>query len=416
MLLITISELGSKPIIIRTIAREPTQSKDIVINGSKLRLITIIVIVLIYLIYNHFLGSLSLGQLWLLGTYTLVNSIFYLIEDIFLGHQKMYYPSLIKSGINLLYFLIVILLPISLFTIDILLLSYVFVSTIQTILYYYLLKKEKLLIGKTSNFIYSSKNLIIKSWPYLALMLLSLPMLHMANNFLDINSSKEEVGYFNLAKKLMGPVQLIITFSLTAIFPNISAMFIKDTEKFKMLISKGIHIFIGLTALFCFSFTLFSHDIVLLVFSDKYLPAIKVVQLQVWFLFLNGINHFIVIVFGAANREKQIYKLALVNLIISAPFLYYGSLYGALGISYGFIASFAIFEFYIWYQFKRKINLSISHEKITWLISIFLFSISYFMSNTPLYQKAILVIVFGGLYSRFLFKSFNSLTTYKVEK
>jgi O-antigen/teichoic acid export membrane protein len=413
MLLITISELGTKSIIIRTIARQQDQTKDIVVNGIKLRLVTMTGAMLMYFVYNHFLGTLQNSQIFLLGAYALATSMFYLLEHVFIGYQKMYYPSLIKSGINLAYLLIVVFLPTSLFSIDILLISYIIITFIQSLWYYFLLKKEKLIIGQVKSFLSSSRQLITESWPYFALMLLSLPILHFANNFLDINSTKEEVGYYNLAKKLMGPVQLVISFSLTAIFPNISAMFLDNRERFNTLVSSGMRLFIGLTSMFCFAFSMFSEDIILFIFSEKYLPAIQVIQLQVWFLFLNGVSHFITVIFGASNQEKQITKLALVNLIISAPFLYYGSLYGAIGISYGFIISSVIFTFYVWYQFKKQINIQLSSEKLIWLLSAVLFFISYFLSSAPFYQKAILTAVICGAYIRFAYKNLKSLSTQK---
>jgi O-antigen/teichoic acid export membrane protein len=411
MLLITISELGTKSIIIRTIARQQDRTKDIVVNGIKLRVVTMIGAMLLYFVYNYFLGTLETSHILLLGSYALATSMFYLFEHVFIGYQKMYFPSLIKSGVNLAYLLIVLLLPASLLSIDILLISYIFITVIQSAWFYLLLKKENLIVGQAKSFIESSRELITESWPYFALMLLSLPILHFANNFLDINSSKEEVGYYNLAKKLMGPVQLVITFSLTAIFPNISAMFIENRQRFNNLISNGMGLFIGLTSMFCFAFSMFSEDIILLVFSEKYLPAIKVIQLQVWFLFLNGVSHFITVVFGASNQEKQISKLALVNLLISAPFLYYGSLFGAIGISYGFIISAVIFTFYIWYQFKTQLKINISNEKLTWLLSASLFAISYFMTSGPFYQKAILTVGICGAYMGFAYKKLKSLSS-----
>ena len=414
MLLLAVSELGTKSIIIRAIARQPSQTKDLIVNGIKLRLLTMIVTLLMYFAYNHFLGTLDTNQILLLGGYALATSLFFLLENVFIGHQKMLYPSLIKIGVNFLYLITVILLPTSLFSIEILVLSYICITIIQALSYYLLLEKENLIIGEITPFASSTKQLITDSWPYFALMLLSLPVLHFANNFLDINSSKEEVGYYNLAKKLMGPVQLVITFSMTAIFPNISAMFLDNRSKFRNLVSNGMGLFIGLTSLFCFCFTMFSQDIILLIFSEKYLPATKVIQIQVWFLFLNGVNHFITIIFGASNREKQISKLALVNLLIAAPFLYYGSFYGALGISYGFIISSVMFTFYIWYQFKNELNIQISNEKLTWLMSMFLFVISYFMSDAPFYQKAILTTGFGGAYIGYAYKKIKSLILKKT--
>jgi O-antigen/teichoic acid export membrane protein len=409
MLLLAISELGTKSIIIRAIARQPDQTKDIIVNGIKLRLLSMAVSLLLYFVYNHFLGNLNATQILLLGGYALATSLYYLLEHVFIGYQRMLYPSIIKTGVNLLYLITVLVLPISLFSIEILVGSYIVITLIQVISYYLLLQKENLIIGEITSFLTSTRQLIFDSWPYFALMLLSLPILHFANNFLDINSTKEEVGYYNLAKKLMGPVQIVITFSLTAIFPNISAMFTENRRKFRNLISNGMSLFIGLTALFCFCFALFSKDIILFIFSEKYLPATEVIQMQVWFLFLNGVSHFITVIFGAANREKQISKLAMINLIISAPLLYYGSFYGAVGISYGFILSSIIFTIYIWYQFKSNLKINISNEKMTWLLSICLFVVSYFMSGAPMYQKAFLTILFGSAYVGFAYKKIKSL-------
>ncbi len=410
MLLITVGELGTKAIIIRSIARNPENTMDLVVNGTKLRIITFIVTLVAYLGYNELLGSLTMLQIGLLAFYVIVNSIFYLFEHVFLGHQKMYYPSIIKSFISFLYFAVVFLIPESLFSVEVLVFSYVCLHVIQTSLFYYLLKREDLLIGKAGNFIESSKTLVLESWPYMALMFLTLPMLHMANNFLDINSTKDEVGYFNLAKKLMGPVQLVISFSLTAIFPNISAMFINDNKRFKNLIYQGFHIFIGLTAFAAFSFTLFSEDIVLFIFSDKYIPATTVIQLQVWYVFLNGVNYFITVVLGASNLEKEIYKFAIVNLLISAPFLYFGSLYGAIGISYGFVISFAIFGVYLWYRFRKLVEIRIKHEIKTWVISLILFLLSYFvMHDFNLFYKILCFIPISAGLLGFIYFSFKKI-------
>src|SRR5215510_11952955 len=57
-LLTTIGDLGVRSINMRTVAREPEKTKDLVVNGTKLRTIVLLISFLLYLVYNHFLGSL----------------------------------------------------------------------------------------------------------------------------------------------------------------------------------------------------------------------------------------------------------------------------------------------------------------------------------------------------------------------
>ena len=53
LLLHSISDLGIKAIIIRTIARNPEKTKDLVYNGLKLRTVALILLMLIYIVYNY---------------------------------------------------------------------------------------------------------------------------------------------------------------------------------------------------------------------------------------------------------------------------------------------------------------------------------------------------------------------------
>ncbi|WP_194774699.1 oligosaccharide flippase family protein [Pararhodonellum marinum] len=412
MLVYTLSDLGVKAVTIRGIARNPLHTNDYVVNGAKIRLIALFAVVLLYLVYNNFLGQLSLLQILLLTALGLIHSTFYLFEYVFLGYQKMLVPSLIKIGHSSLWFLIVVILPKEYFTVELLLVLFIISNLIQSVILLVVLKKDGLLQGKTLNFFSSSKALLSESWPYIALMLLTLPYSYFSNNLLDINSNRDEIAYFNLAKKLMGPVQIIITFSITAIFPNISAMFEQNYAKFKGLISDGTYLFILLIALFSFLFTMFSKEAVELLFEEKYYPAILVIQLQVWFVFFNGINHLIATILGAANLEKYIFKLAVVNFVVSVPMLYYGSKFGAMGISYAYVLSFALYEIYLWIQFKNLVNIKIKNDILVWILALIMFFISYFISQElNLFVKSLIsIFMVGILYFLFFKKStFNFL-------
>jgi len=395
MLFHAISDLGIKSTTIRAIARDSENTNNYIVNGAILRLLTLLLFFIIYGTYNNFLGSLDNTGLSLVFIYGMVYSFFYLLEYVFLGYQKMLYPSIIKILHSSVWFLIIMFLPQSYFSVNSLLGIFLVISFFQVILLFVKVRKEQFLKGKVTNFIKGSKEMLLESWPYITLMFLNLPFSHFANNFLDINSSSEEIGFFNLSKKLLGPVEIIITFSLTALFPNISQMFVKDKDKFLDLVKKGVVAFVLGIGILSFIFSLFSKEAILLLFSEQYLSTIKVVQLQVWFTFFHGINHLIAIIFGASNFEKKLFHLSLINCIISTPMLFIGSYYGAIGLSYGFVISFAIFEIYVWMQLKKTLNIQFKDDLKIWSIIVILFSISFFLPfDTPISLKFIIALVF----------------------
>src|SRR5690606_26179434 len=53
LLLLKIGDLGNRNIVIRTIARDPTQTNDLLVNGAILRVIALFILFVFYFIYNQ---------------------------------------------------------------------------------------------------------------------------------------------------------------------------------------------------------------------------------------------------------------------------------------------------------------------------------------------------------------------------
>jgi O-antigen/teichoic acid export membrane protein len=150
-----------------------------------------------------------------------------------------------------------------------------------------------------------------------------------------------------------------------------------DQEKFKRIINQTTKLFFLMALVLCFLYTSFAEDIVKLFFNTKYYAIIKISQMQVWYVFLMGINSLIGTIWGATNNEKMLVKSSIINVIIAFPILYFSSKYGALGLSYGYVLSFAIFEIYLWIDFKKSINIKIDNDLLMWLAFAILFLLSY---------------------------------------
>jgi O-antigen/teichoic acid export membrane protein len=388
-----IGDLGMRNVIIRAIARDPKRTNDLIYNGLLLRIIASIALMLLYLIYNYFFGSLNVLQISVLFLFAVTSIVSNLFENVFLGQQKMLIPSIFNLGFNIIWAIIIFVLPISNFTVILLLIIQLLIGFVKSGLLFGLMKKHEMFVGNINKFYDSSIIILKESWPYFSQMLLLLPVMYLSNNFLDINSTKTEIGYFNLSQKLLGPVTMVIGMGLSAVFPNLSSLWSKDSSRFYLIISNGFK-YIFLSALMLtFLFTIFANEIVLLLFTEEYLPAVKVCQLQVWYVFLMGINSFIGTIWGAENKEKLILKTSIVNALIATPLLFIGSRYGALGLSYGYVVSFSLFEIYLWYLFQKKLKIKIQYALWYWSLAIILFIISYIISkNMPIVYKLTLVI------------------------
>jgi O-antigen/teichoic acid export membrane protein len=411
-----VGDLGMRKIIIRAISRDISRTNDLIYNGLKLRVLASIFLIFIYLTYNYFLGSLNNVQISILFLFSITGIFSNLFENAFLGQQKMLLPSLFNMGFSILWAIIIFTLPSVYFSVIILLSIQLVNGAAKSGILYTIMLKQRILVGQVNNFFTSSKVILKESWPYFLLFLVMLPTVYLTNNFLDINSTKAEIGYFNLSQKLMGPVSLVISIALTAIFPNFSSLWVNDEKKFYQIISVGFKYFLLFAAFLCFLFTLFSREVVLLLFTESYLPAIKVCQLQVWYIFLMGVNSLIGTIWGATNKEKLILKTAVVNAILSTPILYFGSYYGALGLSYGYVISFAIFEIYIWRVFIKSEKIVINDDWILWIIAILLFFTSYYFPvNISIVYRLFTAAIILTLFSLYVYAKYKSVTISTVE-
>jgi O-antigen/teichoic acid export membrane protein len=381
LLLLNISDLGIQPIIVRTIARDKSSTKNIILNGLILRLLTVSILTLIYVLYNHFFGILTIEEVIFVGFCGLVNAVWTILEYAFLGHQNMFYSSLIKIIYGILWFGIIWLLPQQYFSVYNLVFIFIGLNILQSLALGMLLKINGMMIGKRLSFYISTIQLLKQSWPYFSVMLIMIPVQQFYNIYLELNSSVEEIGFFNLAIKLLAPVQMVLTYAVLAAFPNLSTLWMEDKDKFLKLIKNSFQYFLIIGMTMAFLFNLFINEIVIILFSEKYLPAVKVTQMQVWYTLLMSINLTISTVFGSINKEKVIFKLAILNGFISIPMLYYGSNFGAYGLSIAYVVSFAIMELFVWNSFTKILQIPIDNQIICWLMILVLFLISTFLIN-----------------------------------
>ena len=409
-LLITLGDLGIRNIVIRSIARDKSKTKDLIYNGLKLRLIGVISLITFYFVYNFLYGSLSNFQLFLITIFTLTSCFSSLFDAAYWGHEKMLTPAIISISFSGIWLTVIIFTDN--YNANYLFSLFIILNIFKMLISYFALLINKILIGLTDNFFSSAKILLTEGWPYLLLTLIMVPSNYLTNNFLDINSSKEQVGYFNLSNKLMGPITMVLGISMSAIFPNLSALWSKSEDRFRLAVSNGFQYFVLIGVLITFLFSFLIKEVVIVLFTEKYIEAIKVCQLQIWYVLLMGINSFIGTVLGAMNKERLILVTGIINAIIAIPILFYSSYYGALGLSYGYLISFGLFEVYLWILFKRKTKIIIKSDLLIWTITILLFFFSYLFIDQIIFPiRLILGVMIVGffIYLFVLLKNRNTI-------
>jgi len=405
-LLFTIGDLGITNVVIRTIARNSSRTGDIIFNGALIRFFSVSLLILLYATYNYFFGNLSSIQVVFVYLFALVSCFAHLFEIAFTGNQKMLPVSVINISYSLVWFLTVITIPGKYFTVSFLFTAFLVLNTLKATAAFIVLKTKRMLTGAVNILRVSSKALLKESRPYFFLMLVMLPATYLSNNFLQLNSTNTEIGYFNLSQKLTAPIDLVLGFALSALFPNLSALWIDNEPRFKQLVAAWFKYFMLAGMLLCFVFTLFARELISFIFKADYLPAAPVCQLQVWYVFLIGVSSLTGIILGAVNKEKLVLRSGIVSALLATPILYTGSRYGALGLSYGYVIAFAVSMAYVWHLFKKGVAVSIKNDVLLWLLALASFLLSYFvLQNMDIPLKIASAVVVAAVVSVYFVKS-----------
>jgi O-antigen/teichoic acid export membrane protein len=191
-------------------------------------------------------------------------------------------------------------------------------------------------------------------------------------------------------------MQLMLNTLLTAIYPMLSRIAIQDPIKFTIRIKSllNITILFGVWASICFA--LFSRDLISLLFGNAYIITSKILLTQCWFTLMFAIFSIIGTVLSAYEKQRLLAILSMIYTLVSFPIFYFGSKFGAIGLSISFVIASFINMSYHWIYFIKSLEKGIS---IVYSIAIFsLIGILTFLTynyefNISLIMKFLLLII-----------------------
>ncbi len=399
--------LGMRQVIIRTVAVHPHQSGLLFRKSFLLRTLMFLPLVAGILVYNSFFSKIKLDEvsLILLGANILFLSIWDTLESINFGHQNMKTPSIIQLVFTIVWVMLILLLPVQYIQVNIVLGLTVLLQVFKTITLYIISHKKKFISFISDQNEKLNINLIRESASFFLLSVFTLITTQIPVVYLEQNSTDtEEIAFYNIALRIISPVQMLLLTFMNVLYPVISRIFANDTRRFSLSIKNVFILLLLLGNAGGFVLSLFSKEIIFLMYGDAYAKSAKVFNIQIWYTILYSILCYIGMILSAINKQVMLAKLSFAYALIATPCLFIGSHYGSVGLSAGFLLS-ALLNLTYHFYFMQKVL----PEEIRWKVILAgfgffftLMTISYFSHDLQFFYKIPVCLATAGILIYFL--------------
>lgn len=371
---------GLRLVLIKSIARNESLSGKLFKHSLEIRLFTTLIAIGICFFYNLLFSKANYSQIvFVLLIFQILITVFFdSVDAISYGHQVMKTSAYLNLIFVVFWVISIYILPVQFFTIQSLLVIQTFYLLIKTIIYYLIIRTSNFLIVVFDENEVNHKWMIQQGAPFFILAIFTAITNQIPVLMLELNSSMDQLGIFNLGYRILMPLQLVINTSFTALFPNLAAIALKDKEQFYRNVKKAIILITVIGSLGCISFCVFSNDVVRLLYGKKYADSAIMIAIQCWYTLLFGIFSLIGTVLSSTDKQHLLSRLSIAYAVFSVPCFWYGTKYGAIGLSYAFLAGSLINMTYHWHFFRKIMDgrLTLKFSIILWISLIGVIAIS----------------------------------------
>lgn len=402
-----ISTFGMRTIIIRSIARSPNHTRSYFLKTVTLRSFFLVCSFLVFILYNTVVDKDMKDTFSIIAVMILVTTttLWDTVESVSFGNQIMKISAFIELAAAIVWTGSIYIVPDNLFDVKLILVIHIGIQIIKNAAYLsWLLASNVLKKKQPLDIPADSLNIIVKySSSYFLLAVFTCMQNLFPLIFLERNTNLAQVGIFNVGYRILAPLQMLITVALTALFPNMSVLSFKNPTSFYEKCKKGIF-FVMLTGITgCLLFTIFSEEIVLLLYGESFKQSARVISLQCWYVIFYGIFSFIGTVWSASNMQKRLAVISGIGTCIALPVLWIGSKYGSEGLALSFIISSMINMSYHWYLFASKTfvqRISLKESMTYWTIFIIymIISISIPQELNVWYKLGIMLFILSPIF------------------
>src|SRR5690606_22497415 len=145
-------------------------------------------------------------------------------DSLAFGLEKMELSGFVNIISSICWILVILLLPDEYLDITTIFIIFTFYTIFKALLFFIIIRiRTKFSIKLNTSVDEKNKvsKLVSDSLPFYYLDLFTLLSMQIPILFLEFRSGTEEIGYFNIASKVLLPISLIVNTALSAIFPII---------------------------------------------------------------------------------------------------------------------------------------------------------------------------------------------------
>jgi O-antigen/teichoic acid export membrane protein len=412
-----IAAFGLRLVIIRSIARDNFSARYYFIVSNNIRIFTTFIAIGVAVVYNLFDSENSLSTFLLFAVIFIIvfQTFWNSIETVSFGLERMVSSGIINFFFSVTWVIALYLTPDRYCTVLNLLSISIANQGVKTVVYYLWFNRTVLKeYDKVFNINRSDyKELLRQGTPYFILAIFTAIQIQVPILFLQFNSSLAEIGIFSLGNRILSPLQFVMFTLLTALFPMFSKLALENKKLFIKRIKSLINILVSVGILGCIMFYLFSRDIVLLLYGEKFIESANVILIQSWYIIYFIIFSIIGTVLSSFDKQNTLATLSIVYGVISLPIFFYGTKFGAIGLAWAFIIAAIVNMSYHWIIFRKLLSghISLLYTAIIFLPLILLTLISSsVIIEISIYIKIIISILLCSSVGFFLYIKRNTVS------
>lgn len=399
-----IGGLGLRNVLTRNVARAANKSMKLLITGGLLRAGSFLFsILLLYLYIIIIPGTLHISLMSIVFLILFSSLYWDLLESIAFGNKIMIMSGAINIAGSLIWVIFIWSMPNSLLTVVTVGFSFALLQLAKTISYF-VMYSRKLPTGDEE---IHTLRLIKDSFPFYWLDILTAISNQIPILFLAGNSSKAEVGFYNIGFRLLNPLQIFLYSALTSIYPSLAQKAVSDPKRYLQITQ---YFFLGISlvgTMIALIISILRMDIVVLLFGLSYTHSADAMAYQCWYTVLYAMFCMIGISLAASDKQNWLAILSTAYSTIALPFLWIGSQYGAVGLAIGILIAACVNMVYHWIIFQRTSikNISLMISLLIFVFPLIGFLLSFtFPQNLSIISKISLIIVILILFGSYFYK------------
>lgn len=152
-------------------------------------------------------------------------------------------------------------------------------------------------------------------------------------------AGEEVLGWYSIGFKITTAFQFIPLALVAALYPRLSEYYAKDRERLTQLFQDALRYMLLISIPIVVGIAVLAKDLVMLVYTSSYLPAVLPLQIMIFSLLFTFLNFLLGALLNACDREKTqtglIGTVMVINIILNIILI---PLYGAVGAAIAALA------------------------------------------------------------------------------